>query len=172
VPPSTDKLTCFRVRFGIPKGLLEDELNSLLGDKRARAWNKGWTEESSLVMQLPDHWRDAGIEPEEWQQWLEIRSMRSKVRKEHADWMAAAKKDYEVKCLAAAVRLKNVLASTESPLVTIMEMGYDDLTLVQKLSVEREVGQTARTARIKALVAAARQTRIAAWRAGTWPPAQ
>jgi hypothetical protein len=144
-------------------------MRKMMGDKRVKAWYKGWKEAATAVKGLPTEWRDAGLTPAQWDQYQQVAGARKGVRSQMAKEMEDAAEKHRKAVASIEATAARGLAATDGVLVRVIELGYDDLSLAEKVSIESAGTEAERETALKRSLAALRKVALARIAAGEDP---
>lgn len=138
-----DKLTAFCTQFDLKCDAAE--MGKVLGNQRCAAWNRGWKAQHAIERAIPDEWKAAGATAEMWAEVSQAKKARRDARRLFQGKVTDAAMRYKQKVKVAADVLKvqldlldlQELAGTDSELMRAFELGYDNLSLQDKLEIER-----------------------------------
>lgn len=111
-------------------------VKKLLGSPHVRAWYKDYKAERASSLSLPDHWREVGLTPA---QWAASQAARTAIREARADFATksaelAAKFDADLKTAEKQCEARS--APHLTPLVRVLDAGYNQLPLEAQLRIE------------------------------------
>nr|ALR87110.1 hypothetical protein [Nigrospora oryzae unassigned RNA virus 1] len=141
----------------------------LLGSPHVRPWYAEYRAAKASSSALPDQWKDAGMTAEEWASVMPAKTHRTEARaasqKRLSELAERYKRDVEV------VNTETMLAlrQHESPMVLVVEGGYEQLSLAAQARIEEMTDPDARAGQLKAELAAARKTWLERARSGANP---
>jgi len=104
-------------------------LSELLGTISVKGWYKEYKERKAVEAALPAQWSAVGLTSEQWAWATTVQRDRSAIRKTHADETKALSEEHTRKVFAANGRRDASLITTQSPLMDLIELGYDNLPL-------------------------------------------
>ena len=93
------------------------------------------------VAALPEAYAELGFTPEQWQEYLVSRGSRQDARRAYQSSVNNAAQQFKSAKETADRILSSALKSTDNPLTSIFEAGYDELSLEEKLLIERGKGR-------------------------------
>jgi hypothetical protein len=133
-----------RAQFPAFQNAPPEVITSLLGSKTVAPWYKQWKEQRAIDKALPDAFADAGFTGDIWKWATNIRTQRSTVRKTHADTTQRLAREHKQKVDLADASLHSGLAATDSPLMDLIEAGFEQLPLASQVAVSSAVDNTTR----------------------------
>jgi hypothetical protein len=117
------------LKFPALAGSTDEVIQKMLGTKTVKSWYTEYKAKVNLESGLPDAMGDAGITPEMWEWALDVKKRRSAARQLHADACKSLAISHKRAVDKEDDRLATSLASDDSPLIRIVEAGYEDLPL-------------------------------------------
>lgn len=158
-----DLVRDFNAHFG--KTLTYEVISRLLGSGPFRGWYETWKRERATALSLPDHWRDAGLTPADWQEAMAGMARRRDRRRKFADESSTLARDFDRKLKEAEARLEADLRSMETPVALVVEIGYADLDADALVRVETLTGE-ARESQLETEISALRKASVQALKQG------
>jgi hypothetical protein len=133
----------------------------LLGTKSIAPWYKEWKGKQSLEKALPDPWLAAGLDGRAWDWCVNNKQTRAAVRKAHADKTKKLAAEHKQRVEAADRERDMALLATDSPLMDLMEAGFDQIPLAAQARVSSATDDAARKTLLDAALLQYRRARIA-----------
>lgn len=172
MPPALDPedatfLTAFNARFGTDIADVT-VVRRLLSSPHVREWYADYRATRAQALALPAHWRDAGLTA---QQWAQAEAARQQVRAHRAAFAREAAQisaEFQQRLRIAEANLATRVDAVASPLTRVLDAGYEQLPLDAQIRIESQTG-AARDTLLKAELAAARRTWVAALQRGENP---
>jgi hypothetical protein len=150
--------SAFRIKFGIADASAET-IAKLLGTRNVAPWYADYKSKRSTEKKLPEEWRKAGLRAEDWVSVEQSRIARGKIRAKHSDATKLESERYKAKIASLEVQRDAELSSLDSPILAIIEAGYQDLTLAAQARIESKSGDD-RTTQEKIEVANYRKSEV------------
>lgn len=141
--------------------LKAETIRKLGNNKEIREWLKKFNVNRAQDKSLPEQWREAGLSPEQWNAYLEVVQIRSKEREAFSKEMRELALNYDIQKSKLEEKLKEKLKRTDSDLVAIIEMNFEQLSLSEQIDVEKQKTPSAREATLDQILLAKRQKEIA-----------
>jgi hypothetical protein len=113
------------------------QMSKLMSNPSVQKWSEQLKAEMGAELGLPDHWRQAGLTPSQWQEFQGVVGKRKKLRQEMALRQKEAAETYHNKVKALKKELLMGLGATDSPLVYTLELGFNDLSLAAQAAIEK-----------------------------------
>jgi len=118
-----------RLHFAELKTAEPKVIAKLLGTKSVEPWYRNWKEQQALSKAVPDEWAAVGLSGDIWQWAIDNKQARSAIRKAHADKTEQLAREHKQRVDLADATRDTALQSTDSPLMDLIEAGYDQLPL-------------------------------------------
>jgi hypothetical protein len=157
-PLDDDLVVALRAQFQDLQTVEPHVLAKLLGTKSIAPWYREYKQQRALEQSLPDQWADVDLPPEAWAWAVEQRRRRSEIRAKHAAELGELAKQYKQKTDIADARRDTSLGVTNSPLMDLIEAGFEQLPLAAQAVIS---GAEDREVRAELLEAAIQKYRVA-----------
>jgi hypothetical protein len=136
-------------------------ISKLLGTKSIAPWYKDYKERRAIEQALPDEWSEAGLTGAIWAWATGVKQQRAEVRKAHADKTKQLAAEHKQRVDAADRARDAALAAGASPLMDLLEAGYEQLPLAAQAVVSAADDDTARKALLAKALERYRKVKIA-----------
>jgi len=156
-----DLVDALRTRFPELRLTSVDLLPQLLGTDSVKGWYREYKERRAVEAALPDDWEAAGLSPEQWAWAQDNKKARASIRKIHADATKALSEEHSRKVFLANARRDTDLVATQSPLMDLIELGYDNLPLASQAYIAAAIDAKDRKARTEDHIAKMRKAKLA-----------
>jgi hypothetical protein len=107
----------------------------LLGTKSVQPWYRQWKSEQKLAKAVPNDWAEVGLPGDIWEWAVDIKQQRTAARKAHAAKTEQLAREHKQRVDLADNARDAALQLTESPLMDLIEAGYDQLPLAAQASI-------------------------------------
>jgi hypothetical protein len=150
-----DLMSAFNLKF---KQALTDMavVKRLLGTPSVRKWYADYKVEKAAEKSIPAQFLDVGMTADQWNKAQADLRARRLIRKAESEEIAAAAAVFERALKAASMKAATLQEPHFSPMVQVIELGYNDLTLTQQINVETGPADQ-REARLQAAIKVARR---------------
>jgi hypothetical protein len=142
------------------KGTTSATKSKLLGTRSVQPWYREWRQRQALLKALPDQYADAGFTPAMWAWAVDIKQRRKTVRAEHAEAVKQLALTHKQKVDIADRRRDTDLAASDSPLMQLLEAGYEDLPLAVQAQIAGASDDAARKKMLDSALLRFQQARL------------
>jgi hypothetical protein len=147
--------------FAELRGADRSVISQLLGTRTVKDWYRDWKEKQSLEAGLPDAWADAGLSAAAWAWATRQGQLRSDIRKGHAEATQELAKKHKQAVDRADAERDQRLRATDSPLLAVIEAGYDQLSLASQVRISKSADAASRKVALDAEILAFRRAALA-----------
>jgi hypothetical protein len=156
-----DLVEAVRAQFADLRSAEPEVIAKLLGTKTIAPWYKDYKDKRSLEKALPDDWAEAGIDGAIWQWAVGVKATRSGIRKTHAEKTKQLATEHKQKVDNADRQRDTSLSATDSPLMDLIEAGFEQLPLGAQARVSAAADDEQRKRILNASLLQYRQRRLA-----------